>query len=74
MHLASGFPGQAKAIPKDVDILVKIDGAVDLNELARVADVLDGIGSNDQLGADVFLADAAGRYLGRICNYRECHH
>jgi hypothetical protein len=24
-------------------------------------------------GADVFLADQAGRYLGRICHYRECH-
>jgi hypothetical protein len=24
------------------------------------------------LGADIFLADAAGRYLGRICHYREC--
>jgi hypothetical protein len=23
-------------------------------------------------GAAIFLADAAGRYLGRICHYREC--
>jgi len=22
--------------------------------------------------ADIFLADAVGRYLGRICHYREC--
>jgi hypothetical protein len=25
------------------------------------------------LGADIFLAEEAGRYLGRICHYRECH-
>ena len=25
------------------------------------------------LGADIFLADARGQYLGRICGYRECH-
>ena len=24
------------------------------------------------LGADILLADAAGRYLGRICHHREC--
>ena len=24
-------------------------------------------------GADVFLADASGQYLGRVCHYRECH-
>ena len=24
------------------------------------------------LGADIFLADSAGRYLGRIYHYREC--
>ncbi|MGO9486870.1 MAG: hypothetical protein ACLPX9_20255 [Rhodomicrobium sp.] len=24
-------------------------------------------------GADIFLADAQGRYVGRICHYRECH-
>jgi hypothetical protein len=25
------------------------------------------------LGADIFLADTTGHYLGRICHYRECH-
>ncbi len=24
------------------------------------------------LGVDIFLADDGGRYLGRICHYREC--
>ena len=32
-----------------------------------------GVCSNHQLGADIFLADATGCYLGRICQYRECH-
>jgi hypothetical protein len=27
--------------------------------------------SNINLGADIFLADVTGRYLGRICHYRE---
>jgi hypothetical protein len=26
-----------------------------------------------RLDAISFLADATGRYLGRICHYRECH-
>jgi hypothetical protein len=25
------------------------------------------------LGADIFLADERGRYIGRICHYRRCH-
>lgn len=24
------------------------------------------------LGADIFLADEGGRYIGRICHYRQC--
>jgi hypothetical protein len=25
------------------------------------------------LGADIFLADVTGHYLGGVCHYRECH-
>jgi len=32
-----------------------------------------GQGQTINLGADIFLADTTGRYLGRICRYRECH-
>jgi hypothetical protein len=63
----------AKAIPKDVDVLVAIDGAMDLTRLARSGRRLVGQAQTINLGADIFLADTTGRYLGRICHYRECH-
>jgi Family of unknown function (DUF6932) len=63
----------AKAIPKDVDLLVTIDTMMDLSQLARSGRRLMGSVQSINLGADIFLADAAGRYLGRICYYRECH-
>ena len=62
-----------KAIPKDVDVLVTIDAAVDLTRLARSGRRLKGQAQTINLGADIFLADTTGRYLGRICHYRECH-
>jgi hypothetical protein len=63
----------AKAIPRDVDVLVTIDGAIDLTRLARAGRRLMGRAQTINLGADIFLADTTGRYLGRICHYRECH-
>ncbi len=63
----------AKAIPKDVDVLVTIDAAMDLTRLARSGRRLVGQAQTINLGADIFLADTTGRYLGRICHYRECH-
>jgi hypothetical protein len=63
----------AKAIPKDVDVLVTIDAAMDLTRLARSGRRLMGQAQTINLGADVFLAETTGRYLGRICHYRECH-
>jgi hypothetical protein len=62
-----------KAIPKDADVLVTIDSAMDLAELARAGRSLKGFAQAINLSADVFLADEGGRYLGRICHYRECH-
>ncbi len=61
-----------KPIPKDADVLVTIDAATDLGPLARLGRRLLGTAQTINLGADIFLADAAGRYLGRICHYREC--
>jgi hypothetical protein len=68
-----GSLAKAKAIPKDIDLLVTVDSVNDLAELARAARRLMGSVQTINLGADIFLADAAGRYLGRICHYRECH-
>jgi hypothetical protein len=61
-----------KPMPEDADVLVSIDAAVDLDPLARLGRRLQGTAQTISLGADIFLADAAGRYMGRICHYREC--
>ena len=61
-----------KPIPKDADVLVTIDATMDLDSPARLGRRLKGTAQTINLGADVFLADAAGRYIGRICHYREC--
>ncbi|MPZ57949.1 MAG: hypothetical protein GEU91_15915 [Rhizobiales bacterium] len=69
----AGSLATSKAIPKDADVIVTIDGAMDLTELARASRRLKGRAQNINLGADIFLAEEDGRYLGRICHYRECH-
>ena len=45
---------------------------MELTELARISRQLVGSAQTINLGADIFLADATGRYLGRVCRYREC--
>jgi hypothetical protein len=62
-----------KAVPKDADVLVTIDAAMDLSPLAHIGRRLKVAGQQINLGADVFLADEVGSYIGRICHYRECH-
>lgn len=62
-----------KAIPKDADVIVTIDAAMGLAGLARAGRRLKGRAQNINLGADIFLADQGGRYIGRVCHYRECH-
>ena len=84
VQAASGCPGVRrislvgslttdKPIPKDADVLVIIDGATHLDELARAGRQLKGAAQKINLGADIFLADEGHRYLGRICGFRECH-
>jgi hypothetical protein len=68
-----GSLATSKAIPKDADVLVTINDTMDLGELARAGRRLKGTAQTINLGADIFLADEDGRYLGRICHYRECH-
>jgi hypothetical protein len=62
-----------KVIPKDADVLVTIDEAMDLAQLARVGRRLQGTTQTINLGADIFLAGKEGQYIGRIFRYRECH-
>ena len=61
-----------KSIPKDADVLVTIGGAIELAELARAGRRLQGFAQTINLGADIFLADKGGHYVGRICHYRKC--
>jgi hypothetical protein len=61
-----------KPVPKDADVLVTIDAAMDLAPLARLGRRFQGTAQRINLGADIFLADSTGCYLGRICHYREC--
>jgi len=46
---------------------------MDLGQLARAGRRLKGSAQAINLVADTFLLDAPGRYIGRICHYRECH-
>ena len=62
-----------KPVPKDADVLVTIDATMDLASLARLGRRLKGAAQTINLGADIFLADGANCYLGRIRHYRECH-
>jgi hypothetical protein len=62
-----------KPVPKDADVLVTIDGNMELASLARLGRRLKGTAQWINLGADIFLADESGCYIGRICGFRECH-
>ena len=62
-----------KLAPKDADVLVTIDPGLELTDLARAARRLKGAAQTRNLGADIFLADPQHHYLGRVCQYRQCH-
>ncbi len=61
-----------KVKPKDTDLLLTIEHAMDLGTIARIGRQLQGGLQRHNLGADIFLANALGNYIGRICSYREC--
>lgn len=58
--------------PKDVDLLVTVADDMDLTPLAAAARRLRGHLQSHNLGADVFLADPRGNYLGRTCPWKQC--
>jgi predicted nucleotidyltransferase len=64
----------SKPIPKDVDILVEVEDEMSLQKLASLTRTLLGktMQTGDGCGADVFLCDTDGEYLGRICSYKNC--
>jgi predicted nucleotidyltransferase len=58
--------------PKDADVLVTVDDDTDLTHLAAAGRRLKGHAQSRNKGADIFLADPSGNYIGRICHWREC--
>ncbi len=64
----------SKAIPKDVDLLVEVADEMSLEVLARLTRQLLGktMQTGDGCGADVFLCDPQGKYIGRICSWKTC--
>ena len=63
----------AKQRPKDIDLLVTVSDRIDFRTLAALGRKLKGAGQSRSSGADVFLCNSKGDYLGRTCSYRECH-
>jgi hypothetical protein len=61
-----------KQDPKDIDFLVAVDDDIDLEPLARLGRKMKGRAQQMNRGADIFLTDAEGRYIGRTCSWREC--
>ena len=62
-----------KESPKDTDLLVTIDESADIESLATLGRKLKGHCQSHNSGADIFLCDTEGTYLGRTCSYVECH-
>lgn len=62
-----------KPVPKDADVLVTLEDGIELGPLARAGRRLKGKAGSINLGADIFLCRSDGRYIGRICGFRECH-
>ena len=64
--------------PKDVDLAVWLDGEVDLNRLRVLsARAVSQLWEQNEIGVahhqvDVFLLDAKGKYLGRLCHFNQC--
>jgi len=58
--------------PKDVDVLVSVADDAELAPLAALGRRLQGRLQSLNHGADVFLADGGGRYLGRTCSWKAC--
>jgi len=59
--------------PKDIDLVVCVTPSSDLSELATIFRRIAGRMSQIGKGADMFIYDdETGKYLGRICPYRDC--
>jgi hypothetical protein len=61
-----------KLNPKDIDFLVVVDDDTDLEPLARLGRKIKGRAQQMNRGADIFLADNQGKYIGRTCSWKDC--
>ena len=61
-----------KPDPKDIDVLVVVADDAELAPLARCSRRLQGHAQGFNRGADVFLADECGTYIGRTCHWKDC--
>ena len=62
----------SKPNPKDVDLLVTVEDTADLTPLAVLGRRLMGKAQSLARGADLFLANPRGKYIGRICEWKDC--
>jgi hypothetical protein len=64
--------------PKDVDLAVWLDDVTNLDGLRKLsAQTLNRLWHDKEVGVahhqvDVFLLDADGNYLGRLCHFNQC--
>lgn len=62
-----------KENPKDADLLVTIEDHLDIEVLAKSGRRLKGWAQHRNTGADIFLCNPEGAYLGRTCSFKDCH-
>jgi hypothetical protein len=55
-----------------MDFLVVVDDDADLEPLARLGRKIKGRAQQINRGADIFLADTQGKYIGRTCSWKQC--
>jgi len=67
-----GSLATTKADPKDADVLVTVTDEMDLTTLAKLGRRLKGTAQQFNHGADIFLANPKGSYIGRTCNWKDC--
>lgn len=61
-----------KASPRDADVLVTVNPDSSLDRLAKAGRALKGFAQTRNSGADIFLSNLDGQYIGRTCHWRDC--
>jgi hypothetical protein len=62
----------SKSNPKDCDLLVSLMDDADMAGIAKLGRRLKGRTGSMASGADVFICDENHRYLGRVCEWKQC--